>query len=436
MKYKVENVEGDIYRIVFDENKNYEIYINKEKGIVSRFYNKEYLERNDYDPNPKRKPDFNYFIFDLTFNCTLRCKHCYNEYYTKNRNLSMDKESLKLALDRIFDYLDKKDRMYSTLIFHGGEPTLYPDLIEFACKYIYQNDFEEYINLGIQTNATVITNRLIRIFKKYMKGRGVGVSIEGPRDINDKIRVFPDGSSSFDIVMKNIERLKMNGINVGILITINKYSATRIDEVFYFIHKNINNGCGSNIIFGNPDLKPSKEQMEVFADKAIMYVVSSYYQRNYFSYREFEHACLYCFTPERLNCDCSPCGGASNIISITYNLNVYPCNRINVDKYCLGNLFDKSLKDMENSQAALEFRRRSWKNMECKDCIIGAICQGKCAAEAYYKYGTIHNKSEVCEEWKIFYMKILQYASMGILNPDVVSHAINHAKGRGRKPKL
>lgn len=418
---QIKELEDGIWEINFNGKP---LYINKETGKISKEFDKEYLLDKRYNPVVKRKPHFTLFVIDTTFNCTLSCKYCYNEFYTKRERKGIDRETMKLILDRIFDYLEYKNNLRAIIEFHGGEPLLYKDTIKFACKYVEQNDLENFIKFRIQTNGTLIDLDAIKIFKKY--NFSVGISIDGTERYHNKTRVFPNGEGSFKRVMKGVKLMNQHGISHGVLTTVTKYNARYFDEIMNFF-LTFTRSIATNFVWGRKELEASEDDIKIFAHKTTLEILRNFYmKRTQIKFRELEHALVHLFTPIRWNCGSSPCIGATNYVSIDYKGNVYPCNKIDVEAFKLGNLYDKELKDMENAPIAKEYRKRFWKKIkQCKECILGAICQGKCPAEAYFEHGTIHAPSSACKQQKAYYFKIMELYAKRIISDDFVKIIIS-----------
>lgn len=108
--------------------------------------------------------------FDITYNCNLRCEHCYywtsiNAMGIKNRELN-DEQWMD-----VFRYYKKIGVTNASLT--GGEPTLRMNIIEMAHQFFPK----------VQT----ATNGMIRIPEK-IQPHGIWLSIDGPEEIHDKIR--------------------------------------------------------------------------------------------------------------------------------------------------------------------------------------------------------------------------------------------------------
>ena len=104
--------------------------------------------------------------------CNIQCKYCYQNTERDSGNLL---HSYDLA--EIMKSLEKESKKFSLF---GGEPLLMPaDDLEIIFKWGY----ERFGVNSIQTNATLISDEHIQLFKKY--NVAVGISIDGPDELND-----------------------------------------------------------------------------------------------------------------------------------------------------------------------------------------------------------------------------------------------------------
>ncbi|HME56020.1 MAG TPA: radical SAM protein [Candidatus Lokiarchaeia archaeon] len=161
--------------------------------------------------------------FDITYNCNLRCEHCYywksiNALGIKNRELSDDQ-----WLD-VFRYYKKLGVKNVSLT--GGEPTLRMNIIQRA-----HDSFPQ-----VQT----ATNGIIRIPEK-IQPRGIWLSIDGPEEIHNKIR---GSKSCFRKLQENYQDDKRVSVSSTISTTNYKYiddivkvvQAMNIKGVFFMIY--------------------------------------------------------------------------------------------------------------------------------------------------------------------------------------------------------
>ena len=88
-----------------------------------------------------RKMEYNSCVILLTENCNAKCKMCCD---SRGRVIgkTLSKEELKLILDNI-----KECETIDVVGITGGEPMLYPELIE----YIFNYDYGRNVGLTIKT---------------------------------------------------------------------------------------------------------------------------------------------------------------------------------------------------------------------------------------------------------------------------------------------
>lgn len=143
--------------------------------------------------------------------CNLNCRYCYahgGDYGGKAQILTpeMAKKYLRAFL------LDRYTEI-GVVVFFGGEPTIAPDTIRTICEF-----FEQYTNLGLLekmpvftmvTNGTLIDEALAQTIQKY--DIRVTVSVDGPPEINDRLRVNKAGNGTFSKIERGIRLLQAAG---------------------------------------------------------------------------------------------------------------------------------------------------------------------------------------------------------------------------------
>ena len=65
-------------------------------------------------------------------------------------------------------------------------------------------------NFFIITNCISISQKCMEVLHRYRIH--VTISIDGPAEINDQLRVFPNGYKTHDLVLRNIQKLRAHGI--------------------------------------------------------------------------------------------------------------------------------------------------------------------------------------------------------------------------------
>lgn len=92
--------------------------------------------------------------------------------------------------------------------FHGGEPLMMGKArFDRACQELMSGDYNgARLNLACQTNAILIDNEWVNIFSKY--NVSVGISIDGPKHINDRHRLDRKGRSTYEGTVRGLKMLQ------------------------------------------------------------------------------------------------------------------------------------------------------------------------------------------------------------------------------------
>lgn len=148
---------------------------------------------------------------EVTEACNMRCRYCIfsgeYEYSRPHGHQSMLLSTAKAAIDF---HLAKNEMAESLSIgFYGGEPLLEFDLIKECCEYVRSCERKRETKRGtlfsLTTNGTLLTDERIDFFIE--NDFALTISIDGPREIHDQYRVFPNGSGSFAPVFEGIQRI-------------------------------------------------------------------------------------------------------------------------------------------------------------------------------------------------------------------------------------
>ncbi len=161
----------------------------------------------------------------VTQNCNLRCSYC---IYSENSNLgqrshSLNTMSLEVAKKALEFYRDHSlDSDMAAITFYGGEPLLEFSRIKEIVAYAEEIFEGKKILYSITTNATLLNKEIIDFL--LVHNFSITLSMDGPKDVQDKNRKFKNGQGSFDIVMKNIQLLyhknpdRMKNVTISMVI--------------------------------------------------------------------------------------------------------------------------------------------------------------------------------------------------------------------------
>lgn len=356
----------------------------KESGIVTSDEEQDEtalkVVKNRYDHHCK-KIAVMYLI--MSSGCNLGCTYCFIENNTcNNKNeINMTPEVVKTAVQKYCDYVKQENIVDPLIIFYGGEPTVNWNMIEEAINVAKGN--KSNIKFSIVTNGTLLTEERI----KYLVENKVdiGISIDGPKQLNDKNRVYRSSNKSvFDRVTKTVRLLQKHNAKFGLSITVSEDIIENQDEVLEWIKQ-----YGVYDIFYNLYHYTSKADWKSYYEKACKFL--------YKSHEILSECQIYdgrlqrkidSFTKEEFKFgDCAAIGG--NQITIKPNGEVCVCQGyLKTDKFVFANILKDELKDItKTSEFDFWANRATLCKRECLDCEALYICGSGCVMQAEALFG-------------------------------------------------
>lgn len=307
--------------------------------------------------------------------CNLRCKYCYAHYgeYSGYEQKIMSREEAISYLEALNERFHQIDRIQ----FFGGEPLLAIDAIDAVCekadKMVKEGLLEKIPQYTMITNLTLIDKRALNVIQK--NNIRLTVSLDGPAEINDQLRIDSAGKGTFETISRNIQlcRGQINAFEATFtrlheqagftMESLREYIAKtfEISELLIYICPAL--GTDQNICFGQDEAKKARLGFEQL---------------------DFDNiACLYGLKPENQN-DLL-CTAGYNSIAVMPNGDLYPCHFYALDRqFCMGkyereNGFQNMDGDIDRVQSLLRPVNKT-SHKECKECWARNICH-RCPAE-------------------------------------------------------
>jgi uncharacterized protein len=167
-----------------------------------------------------KPPIFTFVLVKLASRCNINCTYCYwfrdPEVYNKPPVLTLEAEDAFCS--RLEQHIREFRLDQFLLVFHGGEPLLFPKrrFIDLQKKLQdIQSRTDCRIARGVTTNAILIDEGWADLLKAH--DVSVTVSLDGPPDINDKHRVDFKGRGTLAGTLRGIEFLRAAGIEPGLI---------------------------------------------------------------------------------------------------------------------------------------------------------------------------------------------------------------------------
>ena len=333
--------------------------------------------------------------------CNLNCSYCFAAQgrYQGERAL-MSLEVGKRAMEFLIEHSGSRRNL--EVDFFGGEPLMNWQMVKDLVAYCRSREKETGKNFRftLTTNGMLIDDDVIDFCNKEMSN--VVLSLDGRREVHDRLRVDYAGRGSYDTIVPKFQKLVQarGGKNYYIRGTYTHANTDFTNDIFHMADLGFTELSMEPVVSkpGDPcaltqqDLPVLLEQYELLAKEML--------KRE----REGRGFTFYHYMIDLTGGPCiykriAGCGSGTEYMAVTPWGDLYPCHQFVGDpKYLLGDIW----KGVTNTAAQDEFRRcNAYARPECRDCWAKLYCSGGCAANSYHATGSIQGVYEYgCELFK------------------------------------
>lgn len=158
------------------------------------------------DDTPLTSPPIHALSLAIAQKCNLGCSYCYaqqGDFGSAAKNMSA--QTAHAAVDLLIDAASPGAKL--NLAFLGGEPLVNRSVLQSVTQRAADLAQRRGLNLtfSITTNGTLLTAADADFFEAF--GFAITVSLDGPREIHDTLRMYKGGQGSFDCIMRNVQPL-------------------------------------------------------------------------------------------------------------------------------------------------------------------------------------------------------------------------------------
>ena len=184
------------------------------------------------EPLASEVPVFTFLLVKLASRCNIQCTYCYwfrdADVYKKPAVLTIEAEDGFCR--RLEEHINEFGLDQFTIVFHGGEPLLFPKH-RFVTLQKKLAAIEERtgcaVARGVCTNAMLIDEEWADILNEHAVD--VSVSLDGPPDIHDKYRIDFKGHGTHADTIRGLKLLRAKGMQPGMIVVCNpKEDAKRV----------------------------------------------------------------------------------------------------------------------------------------------------------------------------------------------------------------
>lgn len=325
-----------------------------------------------------------YIMYIIPTNaCNLACTYCFIGKTACGQNIKIiESKTIIAAIDKYNSHLRSVGLSKGEIIFYGGEPTLCWNKIIEAKKHIINNKYP--IDVSIVTNGSTLNECKIEEIEKY--DIGLGISIDGPKNITDKNRFFKfDEKSVYDTVLKGIDLVKNKGIPFSLSVTLSEYFVENQDDALEWLINLKVPSINFNLMRFNNNLVDWKS----YYIKASNFLIKAYekLKGNNIQDDRVQRKVEAFYCRQFKFSDCAAMG--ANQLTIRPNGDVCICHGYwNGERDSCGNINQNDFDEIMNSQSYLEWANNiSINKKKCKNCKYIFVCGGGCAQQSEVLFG-------------------------------------------------
>ena len=153
----------------------------------------------------KRKTVVKALCLHIAHDCNLACRYCFaeeGEYH--GRRALMSFEVGKKALD--FLIANSGNRVNLEVDFFGGEPLMNWDVVKQLVEYGRSQEaaHNKKFRFTLTTNGVLLNDEIMEFCNREMSN--VVLSLDGRKEVNDKMRPFRKGAGSYDIIVPKFQK--------------------------------------------------------------------------------------------------------------------------------------------------------------------------------------------------------------------------------------
>ncbi len=371
-----------------------EIYELKENGML---FTEDIYEKS-IDAFRNRETVVKALCLHIAHDCNLKCRYCFaeeGEYH--GRRALMSYEVGKKALD--FLVANSGSRVNLEVDFFGGEPLMNWQVVKDLVAYgrSLEEPNHKRFRFTLTTNGVLLNDDIIDFANREMAN--IVLSVDGRKEIHDKMRPLAGGQGSYDLVIPKFKKVaeSRNQTNYYVRGTFTRFNKDFAADVCHLAD------LGFEQISVEPVVAPASEDYalvpedipEVLAeyDKLAVEMIRRYKEGKGFNFFHFMidlkgGPCVY----KRL----SGCGSGTEYLAVTPWGDFYPCHQfVGQESFLMGNVDD----GITNTDIREQFKACNvYSKEKCKNCFAKFYCSGGCAANSYNFHGNINDAYDLgCE---------------------------------------
>jgi uncharacterized protein len=372
-------------------------------------------------------------VMNLTNQCNLSCQYCYEFGADKvatpeGKPKFMSEEIARASVDHLI--ASAKGRRAVHITFFGGETLMNFPLLKWVVGYATEAATAAglYIDFSLTTNGTLLSPEVIEFLAAH--SIGVTVSIDGPKEMHDALRVYSNGKGSYDVMAPKVKALiaQHQTRPIAARVTLTQQVAD-VSRIFRHLKEEMGFAeVGFAPVTAAPDRLYTIEtrKMDSVFDQFKTLACEYRDQAVEDKLHGFSNVSD---TLSELHAGINkshPCGAALGLMGVGPSGDLAPCHRfVDSDTHAMGNVLEGGVDRAK--QRDFLTRGHIGAKYACHTCFARPLCAGGCHHEAFVRYGdTGHPNLHFCDwvrDWTHLCLEI--YGEIAVRNPAFFRHFEN-----------
>ncbi len=354
----------------------------------NKLFSKDIYEDKAFDLK-NRHTDIKALCLHIAHTCNLNCEYCFageGKYHGERALMSL--EVGKRAIDFLIE--NSGNRTNLEVDFFGGEPLMNWETCKEIVRYArsIEKEHNKNFRFTLTTNGVLLDDDVIEFANREM--HNVVLSLDGRKEIHDKLRKSANGKGSYDIIVPKFKEFVKKRGSKGYYMrgTFTHNNTDFTNDILHMADMGFTELSMEPVVCApadpyaltEGDLPVLYRQYEILAEE----MLKRHRENRGFTFYHYMinlsgGPCIY----KRI----SGCGSGIEYLAVTPWGELFPCHQfVGEEKYSMGDIW----KGVTNTKVRDEFKLcNAYAREECQDCWAKLYCSGGCAANAYHATGSI-----------------------------------------------
>ncbi len=327
---------------------------------------------------------------NISHDCNLRCRYCFAEQGDfGGKRMLMPFGVAKSAIDFLIARSGTRHNL--EVDFFGGEPLMNFDVVRQTVTYArgLEKQHNKNFRFTITTNGLLLNDENIDFINREMSN--CILSLDGRKEVNDRLRFRVDGSGSYDAIVPKFRKLverRPKDKDYYVRGTFSKYNLDFLNDIKHFL------SLGFDRISVEPVVSDQKLDYSI-REEDLPRVFEEYDRLAQFMIERARAGKRFDFFHFMIDLNQGPCAikrlrGCScgnEYVAVTPTGDIYPCHQFVGDEaWKMGNVLTGELNEKMKNEFALT---NVYSKPECRNCWAKFYCSGGCNANNFQYEGDV-----------------------------------------------